>query len=96
MKNRKNDWWALNNNMIRGIIKNNIENNDYYEKIKIEYFTAKDKQDVISAIFRVYDDDYNAYFSIYTIMDSIEDTMEENENYSIYNAIENLTIKEMY
>lgn len=74
----KNENWFLDNDRLKEeFVKNNIENNEYYEYIREQY--NKNKEDTIRDILYCYDDIYQSYYSLYTIMDSIEDYARENK-----------------
>lgn len=84
-------WFAKNDNLKYEFVKNNIENNDYYEYIRGQYNRADaDKDDIIKDILYCYDDIYNGYYSLYTIMDSIEEYARDNnaQDNSIIEIIE--------
>lgn len=61
--------------LIRAFIKELIENNNYYERIRKEYSQSEDKNYYIDKIQTIFEEWFNAYFSIYTIMNTIEDYM---------------------
>lgn len=62
--------------MIKAFIKYEIENNDYYSTIK-ETMEDYDTQ----RIYNVFMDYFNGYYSIWTILDTIEDyLMQDKEN----------------
>ena len=65
------------NNLIDKFIKQEIETNSYYENIKAEYDKSDDKDYYIETIHEIFLDWYNGYFSIWAVMDTIEDKMEE-------------------
>ena len=65
-------------NHIEKQIQKEIENNGYYENIRVEYSMSEDKQHYIETIYNIYWDWYNAEFSIYKVMDTIENYMREN------------------
>lgn len=69
-----------NNEMIKSFIKNNILNNYYYENIKKLFDFADDKDDFVDTIFNCFEQ-FDTYYSIYTIMDSIEDYIEKTQMY---------------
>jgi len=84
-------------NNIKNFIKEEIETNDYYEKIKAEYETAEDKDYYIYKVYNIFLDWYNGYYSVWTILDTIEDYMEENNwNFEETISYEDFTIKELY
>ena len=64
---------------IDDFIRDEIEFNSYYEKIRKEYQKAKDKDYYIYKVYDIFLNWYNGYFSIWTILDTIEDYMEENK-----------------
>lgn len=65
-------------NYIEKAIENEILTNDYYEKIKTLYDKADDKDYVVYIIYQAYCD-FDAEHSIYTIMDSIEEMLDEDD-----------------
>lgn len=69
----KENWTMKANKLTKEFIKLQIENNDYYKNIKKAY--EKDET-CVDDIFSCWDD-YGCY-SIYKIMDSIENYMAEN------------------
>ena len=74
-----------------------IENNDYYEYIRGQYNKEDaDKDDIINDILHCFDDIYNGYYSIYIIMDSIEEYLETHKNSTIEQAVadKDFTIKD--
>lgn len=92
------DWTNTNDELICELIENNILHNDYYEKIKLEYFTAKDnntRRQIVAEIFDCYDNYFGAYYSVFCVMDSIEEYLREHDT-SIFKVLEdeNFTIKE--
>lgn len=72
-----------NTKYLSQFIKNNLLHNDYYTILGKLYRKAKgdEKNDIIGQILDAYND-FNSYFSIYTIMDTIEDYMQANPNYT--------------
>lgn len=84
-------WTTKNDKLIKDFIINNIENNDYYTNIKKEYDNSKDKEQIINDILYCFESMFNTYYSIYTILDSIEQNMYnttirqtiEDENFEI-------------
>ena len=74
-----------------------LENNSYYELMRNEYNSATkdDKEEIVERVLVAYNGFYESYFSIYAIMDSIEDFMKE-KNCSIIEAIddEDFVVKE--
>lgn len=64
--------------LIKEFIKQLIENNDYYEHIKNEYDRNEYKQYYIDRIYFIFAEWFNSYYSIYTIMDTIEEDMRYN------------------
>ena len=78
----KKDWTTRANELAREFIKLQIENNDYYENIKKAY--EKDKT-CVNDILNCWDD-YGSY-SIYKIMDSIEDYMANNNIKNVNDVI---------
>lgn len=69
-----------NDKIIKDFIINNLETNSYYENLKHMYDFADDKDYFVNAIltcFKMYDE----YYSIYTIMDSIEDYIEDTQQH---------------
>lgn len=74
-----------------------LENNSYYELMRKEYTmaTTEQKAELVDRILVAYNGFYEAYFSIYAIMDSIEDFMSAKKC-SIIEAIdsEDFIIKE--
>lgn len=66
-----------NTNHIKEQIKQEIENNSYYKNIRKDYLESEDK-DHIGRIYNIYLNWYNAEYSIYKIMDTIEDYMAKN------------------
>lgn len=74
------EWVKKNDELTTEYIKNNIEHNAYYEYIKAEYENSveEEKEKIIYNIYNCYEDMFDSYYSLYTIMDSIEDYMSEN------------------
>lgn len=68
--------------MIKDFIKYLVENNDYYELVKIEYGKDDDENYYINTIYKLYKN-FNAYYSIYTILDTIEDYLQEDKKNNI-------------
>ena len=64
--------------LIKEFIKQLIENNDYYEHIKNEYDRNENKQYYIDRIYFVFAEWFGSYYSVYTIMDTIEEDMQNN------------------
>ena len=98
MRNEK--WFIKNDELKQEFVRNNIENNDYYEQMRAEYDGKNaDKQQIINNILYCFDDIFDGYYSIYTIMDSIENYLREHKrkHYTIEQAIdaEDFYIKEM-
>lgn len=94
------DYIIENENLMKNFIKNNILNNNYYENIKKIYENANndEKTTIILEILDCFEN-FNSYYSLYTIMDSIEDCLNEHKNIkSIQDIIESdyFTIKETY
>ena len=90
-------WFTKNYNLKYEFVKNNIENNDYYEYIRGQYNKEDaDKDDIINDILHCFDDIYNGYYSIYIIMDSIEEYLETHKNSTIEQAVadKDFTIKD--
>ena len=69
-----------NDTLIKEFIEHNIHNNAYYEYIKQMYDLADDQEDFIDTILECFNM-YDAYYSIYTILDSIEDYLESENAY---------------
>lgn len=79
-----------NSKYLRQFIKNNLLHNDYYIILGKLYKKAKgeEKDYIISQILHIYED-FNAYFSMYTIMDTIEEYMQANPSYTnIYDVVD--------
>lgn len=64
---------------IREFIKHNINTNEYYTPIKELYDKAEDKEYFVGRIIKCFEN-FNAYYSVYTIMDSIIAFMEQHED----------------
>lgn len=64
--------------LIKEFIKQLIENNDYYEHIKNEYDRNENKQYYIDRIYLIFAYWFDSYYSVYTIMDTIEEDMQNN------------------
>lgn len=72
-------WFTKNDNLKYEFVKNNIENDDYYKYIRRQYNKEDaDKDSIIKDILYCVDNIYNGYYSIYTIMDSIEEYARDN------------------
>ena len=80
------DYAIENDKLIKNFIRNNILNNAYYEYIKDMYDLADNQDDFVETIFNCFEM-YGAYYSIYTIMDSIEDYIEETQKYKTIEQI---------
>ena len=81
--------------LIKNFILHNILHNDYYEHIKYIYETT---ENAVNEIYECFDN-YNCYYSIYTIMDSIENFIAIHKDiYTIRQVIDNedFEIKELY
>lgn len=76
-------------------IREEIETNDYYEKIREEYTESEDKNYYVYKVYNIFLNWYNGYYSVWTILDTIEDYMEEND-WTFEETInyEDFTIKE--
>lgn len=70
----------------RKTIKLLLEENNYYERMKLDY-EKSNKEAIISEIMNCYQESFNCYYSIYAIMDSIEEYMEQHNEPSIIEAI---------
>lgn len=80
-----------NNTYIKKIIKNNILHNSYYETLRKWYKKAKgdEKLELINQVFNAYDRNFGGYYSIYIIMNAIEEYLQENKDCeSIYDALD--------
>lgn len=87
MKNK--DLILRNTKYLSQFIRNNLLHNDYYTILGKMYRKAKSdaKDDIIGQILDAYEN-FNSYFSMYTIMDTIEEYMQTHENYTnIYDVI---------
>ena len=80
-------WTQDLRNMERETIRILLENNGYYENMRKDYQNARNKETIINEIMDCYLEGFNAYYSIYAIMDSIEDYMEQCDEVSIIEAI---------
>lgn len=80
------DYAITNDELIKKFIKNNILNNAYYEEIKKMYDFADDKDDFVDTIFNCFEQ-FDTYYSIYIIMDSIEDYIEKTQMYDTIEQI---------
>lgn len=80
--------WAQDlRDMERETIRVLLEKNGYFENMRKDYQKTENKEAIISEIMDCYLESYNAYYSIYAIMDSIEDYMEQCDEVSIIEAI---------
>lgn len=88
----KTEWFLKNDKLKFEFVKNNILHNNYYEFINKEYKKAnkEDKKQLINTILKCFDDIFNGYFSIYTIMDSVESYLREYKKlkFSVADVIE--------
>lgn len=80
-------WTQDLRNMERETIKILLEENGYYSNMRADYQNTENKDAIINEIMNCYLESYNAYYSIYTIMDSIEDYIEQCDEVSIIEAI---------
>lgn len=95
--NSAENFFLTNNDLIFKFIKNNILFNDFYFLIKKEYTNAtkQQKREIINNIidaFKMFD----CYYSIYAVMDTIENELEKDDKATIENIINNeyFSIKE--
>ena len=72
------NWTRLNDNLLFEFVKNNIENNGYYEYLRTEYLKNDDKKCFINTIIHCFEN-FDCYYSLYIIMDSIEDYAQNNK-----------------
>jgi len=79
-----NELLLRNNNYIKKIIKNNILHNDYYETLRKWYKKAKgdEKDYIIRQVFDAYEESFGAYYSIYIIMNAIEEVLQNHDEYT--------------
>ena len=77
----KENWTMKANELAREFIKLQIENNDYYYYIK----KSNEKENCVNDIFNLYEE-HNC-FSIYKIMDSIENFMTDYGYRNVKRAI---------
>lgn len=82
----KNFWTYKCDELCFEFIRINLENNSYYEQLRKAY--KKDKETTIRAIFKCYEN-FSNYYSLYTIMDSMEDFLAEHKKVKIYDVAEN-------
>ena len=70
--------WKSDREMLGDFIKKQIEENDYYEKIREEYSKSnlEKQKDMEHKVYTIFMDWYNGYYSVWTILDTIEDYME--------------------
>lgn len=73
------EWFLKNYELKYEFVKNNIENNEYYENIRKEYNSTNNKDDIIEDVLYCYDDLFEGYYSLYTILDSIEEYITDNK-----------------
>ncbi len=79
----KNTHLILRDNIyIKKMIKNNILHNDYYGTLRRWYKKSKgdEKIELVNQVFNAYDRNFNGYYSVYTIMNAIEEYLQENKN----------------
>lgn len=81
-------WFNEITEMEKSIIAIQLENNGYYSLIRKDYKTSKNKDEIIEGIYDLYES-FNCYYSIYAIMDSIEECMRNYNESSIIDAINN-------
>ena len=76
-------------NITREFVELQLKNNSYYELIREEYnlSSVERQNEIIDRIIDCWEGFYESYYSIYTIMDSIEDYMSMN-NCSLDNALD--------
>lgn len=88
-------WFDEIQQMEMDIIVMQLEKNGYYELMKKDYQQSKDKPEIVEEIYNLYEG-FNCYYSIYTIMDSIEEGMRNYNKSSIIDTIKNdeFTIKD--
>lgn len=88
----KTEWFLKNDKLKFEFVKNNILHNNYYEFINKEYKKAnkEEKCELINTILKCFDDYFSGYYSIYTIMDSIESYLREYKKlkFSVADVIE--------
>lgn len=72
------EWFEKNDELKREFVKNNVANNEYYENIRNEYNTTDNKDDFVEEIMYCYEDQFDCYYSLYAVMDSIEEYMREH------------------
>lgn len=72
------EWFLKNYELKYEFVKNNIENNEYYENIRKEYNSTGNKDDIIEDVLYCYEDLFDSYYSLYVIMDSIEEYIQVN------------------
>ena len=70
------DWIKRTNELIYEYITLIIENASYYTKLKELYDTNKD---IVYDIAKIWEDYYDSYYSIYVIMDSVEEYLEKHD-----------------
>ena len=81
------NWTSKSNELEYEWVKNQIENNSYYENIRKFYHKAQKKDlSCISDILECWEW-FDFYYSLYTIMNSIEDYMEEKGGKTIEEVI---------
>lgn len=80
-------WTQDLRNMERETIRILLEKNSYFENMRKDYQKTENKDAIINEIMNCYLEGFNAYYSIYAIMDSIEDYMEQCDEVSIIEAI---------
>jgi len=85
----KKDWSGANNELEYQFIKNNIENNDYYEIMRKEYskHNEVEKDSITREIRYCYKYMFDCYYSIYTIMNTIEEYLQNHKKMTISEAI---------
>lgn len=76
---KKINYTQQNQKYMQNFVKNNILYNSYYENVKEIYKNTQQKGNIISLILKCFYD-YDCYFSLFTIMNSIEEFLTENEN----------------
>lgn len=74
----------MHKQLIKAFILYNIQHNAYYEYIADIYHNSTD--DTIELIYDCFEN-YDCYYSIYTIMDSIEDFIETHKNIHSLNQV---------
>ena len=78
LETKEQEWFLKNDKLKYEFVKKKIENNEYYEQIRNEYNSTENKDDIIEDVLYCYEDLFDSYYSLYVIMDSIEEYIQVN------------------